>query len=537
MLNKQPGSFFDKNTLTAIVLSFAVFFVWQTYVAKKYPQKTTEAVEITQMASPIAPGTAQSASTGAAMKPDPTPTPSTSAQPEETLKFTSPQVEFEISSVGMGLKNLKLPQFTDRRNEVIVYNSSSTMPIAATTVNGLQNFRLTKISDNQFEGVASGNNLTVKKTITVNPEKYSISIKVETQSTEKQKITADTYLNGKVEAVSKNFLLPSYEHQEFFVISDDKEERNTLSPDTPLKHSYANVKLASFNSHYFALVLANRTTDVFPTSTVEMGAGQIGTVDLKYETAEPVDAKAFNFDFYFGPKQMDVLKSLDEDHKEIINYGFFSFISRPLLWLLKNIQDLIHNWGVAIIVLTLLLRLLLLPMNWYSYKAMKKMQKIQPILKDIKERYKNDPQRVNVETMALMKREKANPLSGCLPALAQIPIFFAFYSVLGQSIELYKQPFFFWINDLSLKDPFYVLPVLVGATFFVQQKLTPTTSLDPAQQKVMMFMPLLFVALMFSTPSGLTLYMFFSGVFGIVQQIIFNKKGERFPTPVVPISR
>jgi YidC/Oxa1 family membrane protein insertase len=151
---------------------------------------------------------------------------------------------------------------------------------------------------------------------------------------------------------------------------------------------------------------------------------------------------------------------------------------------------------------------------------MKKMQDIQPQLKQIRENLKDDPQKMNLEVMKVMKESKANPLSGCLPMLLQFPIFLALYQVLGQSIELYQAPFVLWIKDLSLKDPYYILPVLMGLTMFIKHKITPTT-MDPTQAKVMMIMPVLFSFFMISLPSGLTLYIFVSTLFGVAQQLYF----------------
>ena len=152
------------------------------------------------------------------------------------------------------------------------------------------------------------------------------------------------------------------------------------------------------------------------------------------------------------------------------------------------------------------------------------MQNIQPRLKEIKEKYKNDPQRMNQETIQLMRSEKANPVSGCLPALLQMPIFFALYSMLGRSFELYKQPFVFWVHDLSVKDPYFVLPVLAGLVFFIQMKVTPRTSVDPAQEKVMMFMPIMIMAFTLTVPSGLALYMFVNALFSVFQQLLVTRE-------------
>ena len=154
---------------------------------------------------------------------------------------------------------------------------------------------------------------------------------------------------------------------------------------------------------------------------------------------------------------------------------------------------------------------------------MKNMQKIQPLLTSVREKHKEDPTKMNQEVMALMKEHKVNPLGGCLPILLQLPIFIALYQVLGQSIEMYQAPFMWWIQDLSLKDPFFVLPVLMGVTMYLQQKFTPTT-LDPTQAKIMMFMPVVFALFMVALPSGLTLYIFISTLFAVIQQKILMQR-------------
>ncbi|MFN8369987.1 MAG: membrane protein insertase YidC [Bacteriovoracaceae bacterium] len=184
------------------------------------------------------------------------------------------------------------------------------------------------------------------------------------------------------------------------------------------------------------------------------------------------------------------------------------------------------NYGLAIILLTIFVRLLTFPLQYKSFKSMKKMQVLQPELAKLREKYKADPQKMQKETMDLFKRAGANPLGGCLPMLLQMPIFFAFYTVLSNAIELVGAPFYFWLHDLSNKDPFYVLPVLMTGSMFLQQKMTPTPTTDPMQQKVMMFMPLIFGFIMKDMPSGLSLYIFVSTLFGILQQWIVYKTIE-----------
>ena len=184
----------------------------------------------------------------------------------------------------------------------------------------------------------------------------------------------------------------------------------------------------------------------------------------------------------------------------------------------------VHNYGMAIILLTLLVRLLFAPLQMKSYASMKAMQKLQPQIAALKEKYKDEPQRFNQEQMALFKTNKVNPLGGCLPMLVQLPVFIALYALLGNSIELFHAPFFGWVQDLSVKDPFYVFPVLMGISMFVQQRMTPTPGMDPMQAKMMYLMPVVFTFIMLNLPSGLTIYIFLSTVLGIAQQVWMNKE-------------
>jgi YidC/Oxa1 family membrane protein insertase len=227
--------------------------------------------------------------------------------------------------------------------------------------------------------------------------------------------------------------------------------------------------------------------------------------------------------FIYEKKELDLLKSLGHKLDLAIDYGIFGIIAVPILKGLKFFYSYIPNYGVAIILITLLIRLLLFPLQFKSFKSMKKMQKLQPQLQKIKDKYKDEPQKVQKETMELFKKSGANPMGGCLPMLLQMPVFFAMYQVFLHSVELLGAPFVLWITDLSIKDPYYVLPVLMGASFFLQTKLNPSTTADPNQQKIMLFMPLIFPFFMKDLPAGLNLYMFVSTSFGILQQMFVYK--------------
>ncbi|MEQ1908442.1 MAG: YidC/Oxa1 family insertase periplasmic-domain containing protein, partial [Vicinamibacterales bacterium] len=232
--------------------------------------------------------------------------------------------------------------------------------------------------------------------------------------------------------------------------------------------------------------------------------------------------------FYAGPKDFDTLAAIDRNLVKAINFGMFSVIVVPLLRSLNWIHSYVGNYGWAIFVLTVLINLVVFPLNHMSVVSMRKMQEIQPEAKAIQERYSKlkstDPakQKMNQELMALYKQNGVNPASGCIPILLTLPIFLAFYSLLTTAIELRGAPFVGWIHDLSLPDPFYVMPVLVGGTQILQQWMTPQAGVDPAQQKMMMLMPVVLIFVFVSTPSGALIYWLVGNVWRIGQMQLTN---------------
>lgn len=237
----------------------------------------------------------------------------------------------------------------------------------------------------------------------------------------------------------------------------------------------------------------------------------------------PLDARA-----YFGPKDVEILESAHLGLERTVDFGWFGILARPLLWLLKRTYALVHNFGLAILIVTFAIRLLLFPLMHKSYASMKKMQKLAPKMNAIRDRYKKaktdaaQRQKMNEEIMKLYQAEGYNPMSGCFPILLQLPILVAFYNVLSRSIELRHAPFVLWIRDLSAVDHTYVLLILMIVSMYVQQAMTPTTA-DPAQKKIFMAMPLLWGFFLKDMPSGLVLYWLFSNVLTIFQQMIINK--------------
>jgi YidC/Oxa1 family membrane protein insertase len=252
-------------------------------------------------------------------------------------------------------------------------------------------------------------------------------------------------------------------------------------------------------------------------------------------TLAPKSEKKFSYALYFGPRDTRVLQPLGMDLEKAVNFGFFDIIAKPLLWVLRFFNGFLNNYGWSIILLTILVKILFWPLTHKSYKSMKDMQKLQPKIAKIREKYKDNREKLNQETMALYKTYKVNPMGGCLPMVIQIPVFFALYSLLGYAIELRHAPFLLWINDLSAPDRLAVgfqipyvgngIPVLtlfMGASMFIQQKMTPTTG-DPTQAKMMLFLPVVFTFMFINFAAGLVLYWLVNNLLSIGQQYYINK--------------
>jgi YidC/Oxa1 family membrane protein insertase len=237
------------------------------------------------------------------------------------------------------------------------------------------------------------------------------------------------------------------------------------------------------------------------------------------------DTARFAYSIYVGPKDLDVLRDTGHFLEKSIDLGWFGFIAKPLLVVLKFFYRYTHNYGIAIIILTVLIKILFYPLTRKQMESMGQMQKLQPKMKAIREKFKDDKERLNKEVMDLYRTHKINPLGGCWPMLLQIPVFFALYKALLNSIELRHAPFMFWIQDLSEKDPCYITPIIMGATMFLQQKMTPAAG-DPNQQKMMMFMPLIFTFMFLNFPSGLVLYWLVNNVLTIGQQFVSQRRQQ-----------
>ena len=530
-MNEQKSPFGDGKGLLAIVIIGAFFVFWQWFMAKTYPPKPKEITPQGQTQNPTtgvsSEGKADTAGTVASM--DSKEIKAAPGAPAKVLHFEGQKISFNISSVGMGLKNVTLKTFTDRDNKPIRMAVSENHSLFEMRLNKNQqalNFEMSEKAPGHYVGTAEANGMTVIREIAYDETKQSFVSTVELKNPKDEAL--DIIIPEKIHASeSTSFLFPSYAHQDFFIGHEGKNDLlNFSAAKDNVRGEYKAVRLASVSSQYFASAVMDQS-DITPDLIVTSDhARHEALAQLIYRPSSTASAIKLSQTFFVGPKSIDILEGIHPDFSQIINFGMLSVLARPMLMVMKTFYSWVSNWGLAIILLTLLVRLFVFPLYMMSTKSMKAMQKVQPLIKELREKHKDDAMTMNREMMLLMKENKANPLGGCLPMLLQIPIFFALFRVIGSSVELYQAPFMFWIQDLSLHDKFFILPILMGVTMFLQQKLTPT-AMDPAQAKILAFMPIIFSVFMLYLPSGLTLYMLVSAVFGVSQQYFMVKDSSK----------
>jgi len=283
----------------------------------------------------------------------------------------------------------------------------------------------------------------------------------------------------------------------------------------------------SMLEHYFVAAWVPQAEDT--NQLYSLVSGNLGVIGAQGPQASVAvgETKTFSATFYAGPKDQDNLKLLANGLDLTVDYGILWFISQPLFWFLQFIHGIVGNWGVAIIAITLLVKGALFPLTKVQYESMAKMRNLKPKIDELQARYKDDRQKMGPAMMELYRKEKVNPMGGCLPMLIQLPIFLALYWVFVESVELRQAPFALWITDLSVQDPYYVLPVLYGISMFIMQKLTPMTVTDPMQAKIMLWMPVAFSVFFLWFPSGLVLYWVISNLVSLAQMLYIYRGMEK----------
>ena len=321
-----------------------------------------------------------------------------------------------------------------------------------------------------------------------------------------------TYTGGAASSVEK-----PYEKIAFEDMAEWKPEQ-----------SYVKGGWISMIQHYFvsAWIPGSEEVNHFFTRNLDDTRYILGMMGADRTVAQG-ESSSFSSKIYIGPKEQARLDATAPNLKLTVDYGWLTFIAQPLFWILKRLHEMVGNWGWSIILLTLLIKIVFYKLSAASYRSMGNMRKMAPKFQAIRERFGDDRQRMSKAMMELYKKEKINPMSGCWPMLVQIPVFIALYWMLLETVELRQADFILWIDDLSAKDPFYILPLLMGASMFVQQKLSHNPSLDPMQQKIMQFLPIIFTLFFMLFPAGLVLYWVVNNILSITQQWYVMRKIDK----------
>lgn len=541
----------EKRVFLAIFLSFVVLLGYQALFPPPEPSRTP----------PATPAATADKSTGA-VPPPAVPAPPPAAAPveaaatvtgdaaERDISFENTAVRAVFSNRGATLKSWRLKHYFDESGqplELVPVNApeGSVKPFALAVDDGgitarLQQALFKPSTDNLNTSGAAGtlifeyqdaSGLTARKEFSFTPEQpYVIGFSANVTSGGKPLVPVVRWGPALGDGFATNST-GIYNPPPQPIFHRDGDATRVSTDDIQEYASQQGVfGYAGVDDHYFIAATLPGGQPVqlsyagiqVPPPTPDGQTARFVDWSVKYG-APPANAR-----FFFGPKDFDVLRAVDKDFVRAIHFGMFRPLVVPLLNALKWVHGYVGNYGWAIVILTALINIAMFPLRHKSVVSMRKMQEIQPEIKAIQERYAKlkmtDPgrQKMNVEMMNLYRERGVNPASGCVPMLLTIPVLFAFYAMLSVAIELRGAPFFGWIQDLSKHDPFYVMPLLMAGTQFVQTKMTPSTA-DPMQQKMMLFMPLIFIVFFITSPSGLMLYWTVSNLWAIGQQALTNR--------------
>ena len=537
----------ERRVLIALFLSFLVLYGYQQLYPSKPPAQT--ATTTATVATPAA--TSGGLTPDAAQQSKPAPTPGSAAGASLVGDSSVRDIRIETSHVtavftnrGARLKSWALKDYRDHNGdplELVDASFGDTQPLpfslsvadaamASTLNTALFDVKQTHDATNEqivFE-YRTDRGLTVVKEFNLNPGTYTVRMRAAvTQNGEAVPATIQwgPGLGDSDAQTGRSAVKPEALFSSANSVSRVQAAKILTTPSYDEDFDYAGI-----DDHYFAAlaIKLGRAKVVYETLTVPPPANSKDVARDRIAFSILPAAVGQEVTFYAGPKDFDTLAAIDRNLVKAINFGTFSIIVVPLLRSLNWIHSYVGNYGWAIFALTVLINLVVFPLNHMSVVSMRKMQEIQPEAKQIQERYaklkSTDPakQKMNTELMALYKENGVNPASGCIPIVLTLPVFLAFYSLLTTAIELRGAPFVGWIHDLSLPDPFYVMPVLVGGTQILQQWMTPQAGVDPTQQKMMMIMPVVLIFVFVSTPAGALIYWLVGNVWRIGQMQLTN---------------
>lgn len=527
----------EKRAFLAVILSIAVFYIFSMVFG---PEKKQVPPSPAPNQAPVATGAAKPSAAPQAVTGAPVQAAPTAAVQKDVVVDTALYTAV-FSSRGGSLKSMTLKKYREQNtpSAAHVVLGTSSDPALLTFSTRAAGFNLPdnalyvpdsesiKLNDGESRQLTfnyiSGQGFTVRKVYTFGGNVFGI--KLETQVFN----NSTAPLTGSIQQVMTYPAEHKIKDNRFdtagFYLYTDNSLKTDKGKDvaSATKKYDKDIQWAGFADKYFlSAILADKNS----IASVEVKKNAAGFMESIVSSPQilvnPGQSATVSQRLFVGPKDIDVLKAQGNFLEQSLDLGWFTVIAKPLLYTLKFFHRYVGNYGIAIIIITVILKIFFFPLTHKSYKSMKGMQKIQPKMAELKEKYKNDRDAMNKAVMELYRDHKVNPLGGCLPMVVQIPVFFALYKALMFSIELRHAPFFLWITDLADKDPYYVTPVIMGITMFVQQKMTPS-QMDPVQQKMMLALPVVFTFMFLSFPSGLVLYWLVNNILTIGQQMYINK--------------
>lgn len=527
-----------RRLILVLIFTFSSFMLWENWQKYNQPKPAADTVAATQAAG-AAPKPSTTLQPGAA--PGTPVVPTGIAATAETFAISTDLLKATISSQGgdlVGLELLKYKEHDDKEKTFVLFDAKHQyMAQSGLIGDGLPTHRsvfkrvagATTLADDAQEltvrlEAEAANGVKVAKILTFKRGSYVIDVAWEIANGSDKPLAPHAYFQlqrddvvpaGETKMVS-TFTGPAvyteadkYQKVDFSNIADNKAKFAKTADNGWL----------AMVQHYFvsAWVPKDKTPREFYMRKLEgSNAYQAGLIVPVSEIAPGAKSET-SVTLYAGPQEQAALKQIAPGLDLVVDYGWLTVVAAPIFWALQAIHSLVGNWGWAIVVLTIILKAIFFPLSAASYKSMAKMRVLTPRLMQLKERYADDKQRLNQEMMKMYQTEKVNPLGGCLPIVVQIPVFIALYWVLLGAVEMRDAPWILWIKDLASADPYYILPVLMIISMFIQTKLNPTPP-DPIQAKVMMLMPLIFGVMFLWFPAGLVLYWVVNNVLSIAQQ-------------------
>jgi YidC/Oxa1 family membrane protein insertase len=543
----------NQNLLVAVAIwlacMFGLYLFFPNVMGGKRPaqQKPAPAVQAPPPAAAPAPAPSGTAP-AAAPKPADVPRGTPAAHPPlRTVTLETPRTRVVATSEGAAIQSVRLlgDKWTRHKGlkdesqvDLVATHGSEPLPFS-TVVTGADGkvivpaataYELLKSDATSATFRAEQGGVTITKTLSVNPENYAIAIAVDVRAAQGVSGQLATVSGVHAEEPQGGFFTPhsNTTARAICYVGKKDPERLAIGAKNPVFEA-PSAQFAGIDEQYFLSAVmppAGAPASCRLEAQGEKSGSLIATLAVPLQVAAGGSVQ-LAFQGYAGPKSDADLAAVGEPFKHAIDFGFWAVIAELLLGIMKFFQRVVppHNWGIAIILLTLAMKVLTFPLQHKSMKSMQEMQRIQPQLEELKKKYAGDTQRQNLEQMKLFKEHGVNPMGSCLPMLIQMPIWFALYTTLQVSVELYNAPFIHgWIDDLTSKDPYYVLPVAMGVTMILTQILTPTPMSNPSQKTMGYVMSGFFSLLMLTLPSGLTLYIFTNNILSIGQQMYLRRK-------------